>query len=86
MELFVAADQFCIPRLKTMCEQRMLESITIDTAAHLFYLADMHCATSLKAKTLSFILKNFDCVSKTSSFEEMSRGNVGLVIEILRNR
>ena len=27
MELFEAADLFCIPRLKTMCEKRMLQSI-----------------------------------------------------------
>ena len=86
MELFVAADQFCIPRLKTICEKKMLESISVDTAANLFYLADMHSASCLKQKTLQFILSRFETVSKTPSFEEMARGNVELVFEILRNR
>lgn len=86
MELFVAADQFCIPRLKTMCEKKMLESITIDSAANLFYLADVHSANCLKAKTLQFILAHFESVSKTPTFEEMARGNVELVFDILRNR
>ena len=86
MELFIAADKFCIPRLKTICEQKMLESITVDTTPKLFYLSDFHSATSLKAMTLKFILAHFESVSKTLTFEEMARGKVELVFEILRNR
>lgn len=86
MELFVAADKFCIPRLKSICEKTMLESITIDTAANLFYLADFHSALCLKTKSLKFILTHFENVSKTPTFEEMARSNVELVFEILRNR
>lgn len=86
MEIFIAADQFCLPRLKAMCEKKMLESISVESAANLFYLADRHSASSLKAKTLKFILGHFESVSKTPSFEEMARGNVELVFEILRNR
>lgn len=86
MDLFVAADLFCIPRLKTMCEKRMLQSITIENAATIFHAADVHCATSLRNKTLRYILSHFEAVSKTAAFEEMARGNVELVFEILKNR
>lgn len=37
MELFEAADLFMIPRLKTICEKRMLQSISVSNAASIFY-------------------------------------------------
>lgn len=37
MELFEAADLFMIPRLKTICEKRMLQSIAVGNAASIFY-------------------------------------------------
>lgn len=86
MELFQAADLFCIPRLKTMCEKRMLQSITVENAAYIFHAADSHSAAALRRKALKFILSHFEDVSKTKSFEEMGRGNMELVFEILRNR
>ena len=86
MELFEAADLFCIPRLKTMCEKRMLQSITVETAASIFHAADMHSAAALRQKARKYILSHFEEVSKTSSFEEMGRQNIDLVFEILQNR
>jgi spore coat polysaccharide biosynthesis protein SpsF (cytidylyltransferase family) len=86
MELFEAADLFCIPRLKTMCEKRMLQSITIENAASIFHAADLHSAAALRRKAMKYILSHFEDVSKTESFEEMGRGNMELVFEILRNR
>lgn len=86
MELFVAADQFCIPRLKAICEKNVLASIVVDNAACMYHAADNYSALNLKQKTLKFILAHFESVSKTKSFEEMARGNVELVFEILRNR
>jgi hypothetical protein len=86
MELFAAADLFGIPRLQSMCEQKMLQSIHADNAATIFHAADDHCATLLRSKALNFILKHFEEVSKSQGFEEMARNNVDLVVEILRLR
>jgi len=86
MELFEAADLFDIPRLKTICEKRMLQSICIENAAGIFHAADMHSATSLRGKTKKFILSHFEDVSKTQCFEEMGRCNIDLVFELLRSR
>lgn len=86
MELFEAADLYCIPRLKTMCEKRMIQSISVETAATIFHAADMHTATALRRKALKFIVAHFEEVSKTESFEEMGRSNMELVFEVLRNR
>uniref|UniRef100_A0A7S2PDR2 BTB domain-containing protein n=1 Tax=Leptocylindrus danicus TaxID=163516 RepID=A0A7S2PDR2_9STRA len=86
MEILAAADQFCITRLKTKCENKMLETITIDNAAAIFHAADMHDAMVLKSKALKYIVAHFETVSKTVCFEEMARSNVELVFEILRSR
>lgn len=86
MELFEAADLFCIPRLKTMCEKRMLQSINIENAAGIFHAADMHSAQALRSKAKKFILSHFEAVTKTLCFEEMGRGNIDLVFELLQSR
>jgi hypothetical protein len=86
MEVFEAADLFCVPRLKTMCEKRMLQSITVDNAAAIFHSADMHSATALRQKAKKFILSHFEEVSKSSCFEEMGRNNIDLVFELLQSR
>ena len=117
MELFEAADLFMIPRLKTICEKRMLQSISVSNAASIFYgmfddfdlcrglhcayrltcpcvfvsllvstAADMHSAMALRQKAKKYILSHFEEVSKTSSFEEMGRGNIDLVFELLKSR
>lgn len=40
MELFQAADQFGVERLKRMCESTMLASIEVENAASIFHAAD----------------------------------------------
>jgi len=86
MDLFVAADQFGIDRLKRLCEKKILVSINIDSAATILQAANMHIANDLRQSCMDFILRNFDAVSKTLAFEEMGRSNVELVFEILKRR
>lgn len=86
MELFQAADRFGIERLKRMCENLMLTSISNENAASLLYAADLHNAKNLRERSLVYILTHFDAVTKTSAFEEMGRTNVELVFEVLKRR
>mmetsp|Transcript_29585 Transcript_29585/g.62882 ORF Transcript_29585/g.62882 Transcript_29585/m.62882 type:complete len:512 (+) Transcript_29585:125-1660(+) len=86
MDLFMAADQFGVERLKRLCEQKILVSINIDSAATILQAANMHIAHGLRQSCMDFILRNFDAVSKTAAFEEMGRSNVELVFEILKRR
>lgn len=44
MELFQAADQFGVERLKRMCESTMLASINVENAASIFHAADERSA------------------------------------------
>mmetsp|Transcript_31762 Transcript_31762/g.90585 ORF Transcript_31762/g.90585 Transcript_31762/m.90585 type:complete len:512 (-) Transcript_31762:53-1588(-) len=86
MDLFVAADQFGVERLKRLCENKILASINIDSAALILQAANLHMAHGLRQSCMDFILRNFDVVSKTPAFEDMGRSNVELVFEILKSR
>ena len=82
----IAADQFGIDRMRMICESCILSSVNIDNAASVLLAADATRARDLRMKCMTFILQNFDAVSKTTSFTEMGRSNVELVLEILRKR
>lgn len=86
MDLYVAADLFGMPRLQAMCEENILESMYAENASLIFHAADLYCAKSMRAKAMRYILDNFDAVSKTSTFEQLSQSNAELVFEILRLR
>ena len=86
LELLEASDLLCLDRLKKICEQNILASIDIENAATIYQASDLHNTLCLKDAALEFILANFDKVSKSSSFKEMARANVELVIEILNKR
>ncbi|CAD7939083.1 unnamed protein product [Amoebophrya sp. A120] len=86
MDLFVAADQFGVERLKKLCEKKILVSINTENAATILQAANLHHALGLRQSCMDFILTHFDTVSKTSAFEGMGRNNVELVFEILKRR
>ena len=86
MSLFQIADQFGIDRMRMICESCILSSVNIDNSASVLLAADATRARDLRMKCMTFILQNFDAVSKTTSFTEMGRSNVELVLEILRKR
>ena len=86
MELFEAADQLGIDRLKLMCEQTIMTNLDIENAAAIFHASDMHNAASLREMAMNFILQNFDQISKSVGFDQLARANVELVLEIIKNR
>ena len=73
-------------KLKYNWEQTLISSIEVDNAAYIFSQADRHYTDSLRDVCLRYILKNFDKVSKTSSFESLVKHSPELVIEVLRER
>lgn len=78
--------QYGVERLKRICESKMLGSLCIENAASIFHAADLHNATVLRDQCVTFMLHNFDAVTKTDAFEEMGRTNVELVFELLKRR
>ena len=81
-----AADRFGIDRLRTICEQAILASITPENACEILQTADTHNATILKQKSTEFIIRNYETVVKTGGFESLARTNIELVLDLIRKR
>jgi len=86
MDLFVAADQCGVDRLKALCERKINDSLDDGNVCAFFIASDMHNAATLREKSLDYILQRFDSVSKTPGFEDMCRTNMDLLLEVLRRR
>ena len=86
MAIFTAADRFGIERLKRICEQSILSSISIDNACFILQAADMVGATMLRKRSIEFVVRHYDAIVKTTGFEEMARRNIELTLEIIRLR
>jgi hypothetical protein len=61
-------------------------NLDTDNAAGILLASDQHSADRLRKRTLDFIVQNFDTVSKSTSFEQLLRSDVDLVVEILKAR
>jgi hypothetical protein len=86
MTLFTTADKYGIDRLKRICEQSILSSMTVDNSCAIFRASDLVSAETMRSKTLEFIVRNYEAVVKTTSFEELARSNVELTLEIIRRQ
>lgn len=86
MELLHTADRFGVDRLKRMCENVMLSSISIESVSGILLAADQHNADNLREHCIQYMLNNFDEVTKTAAFEEMGKIKMELVFELLKRR
>ena len=71
-ELLGLADQYTFDSLKGLCEKILINSIEIANCCYLLKIADRYSASELKKFSLNFIMKSFDQVVTTESFEELS--------------
>lgn len=66
------ANEYYLERLKQECESFISEGVDIENAAWLFELCDRYDAQQLKSFCFYFILSEFEAVSKTEAFQQLS--------------
>lgn len=54
-DLLAAADKYALERLKVMCEEALCSGLSVENAAEVLILADLHSADQLKAQAIDFI-------------------------------
>jgi len=59
-ELFVAADQYQLIKLKQLCEEKLSSTIDVDNCIDLLVLGELHQASSLKEAALKFVAQNME--------------------------
>jgi speckle-type POZ protein len=67
--LLAAADRFQLIRLRCMCEQRLCDSVSVDTVATTLALAEQNNAKELKRVCLEFVSKNLQSVMASEGYE-----------------
>ncbi|XP_065209115.1 speckle-type POZ protein B-like [Planococcus citri] len=77
-ELIPVTDKYDLDELKNMCEQVMFNKLSLENAAEILMLADMHRAEELKAQTLQFIKR------RSFSFKDFKNSDVWNVLTASR--
>ncbi|XP_057318313.1 speckle-type POZ protein B-like [Microplitis mediator] len=67
--LLEAADKYQLLNLKSLCEELLPKSVSIDNAIELMILTDLHNANQLLEFNIEFMIKNIKDVAKTPEYE-----------------
>lgn len=70
--LLVAADQYGLERLRTMCERRLCETVDVENAATTLTLAEQNHAKELKRVCLEFVARHLGAVMDTSGYKHLT--------------
>lgn len=83
--LLVAADRYCLERLKMICEDMLRNFIDTNTAATTLELAEQHGCRRLKERCLNFLKNpgNTIAVMATDGFEHLMSSCPSLVKDLL---
>lgn len=83
IDLYIAADLYHLERLRDMCCTVVRRNLSAENSGQLLQIAaDAHCHV-LKEVCMSYIVENFDTVSKTDGIKHVSHC---LLLEILAQR
>jgi len=82
-EVLGLADQYTLDSLRHVCENILIHDVEVENCCHLLKIADRHMAPNLKKHCMTYLLKHFEAVAKTQSFEELS-GVPTLLLEVTR--
>ncbi len=69
--LLVAADRFELPRLRAICERRLVNNVEVDNVATTLALAEQNNAEELKRACLEFVSKHLPMVMSTDGYRHM---------------
>ncbi|GJN26395.1 hypothetical protein PR202_gb14322 [Eleusine coracana subsp. coracana] len=83
--LLVAADRYGLDRLRLMCEEKLCESMDVQTVATILALAEQHHCTQLKDVCLEFIASHgvLGVVMETDEFKHLSTSCPSIMKDIL---
>ena len=84
LDLLKAADKYQVLDLKKLCENEILELLTIENCVDFLTAADQSNALNLKTKVIDFIVKNAHVLIKKPEFKSMTHLHPELWYELFR--
>ncbi|XP_061401789.1 speckle-type POZ protein-like [Musca vetustissima] len=82
-DLFVAGNKYAMSGLQEMCENMLIETMSVDSVADILLLADRHSSDRLKSKAVQFAIKNIKSVSMTDGWKRLRANNLELCTDVL---
>ena len=83
IELYIASDLYQLERLRDMCCTVIRRNLNAENAGPLLQSADENHCPNLREVCMSYIVENFDVVSKTEGIKQVSHA---ILLEILSQR
>lgn len=81
--LLAAADRYGLDRLRSLCESRLCEEVSVLTVAKILALAEQHHSSQLKAVCLKFAAANLAAVMMSDGYEYLRESCPALQSELL---
>eukprot|EP00250_Pteridium_aquilinum_P030117 c4067_g1_i1 orf=486-1718(-) len=81
--LLAAADRYGLDRLRSLCESRLCEEVSVQTVATTLALAEQHHSSQLKAVCLKFAAANLTAVMMSEGYEHLRESCPSLQSELL---
>ncbi|XP_057318494.1 speckle-type POZ protein B-like [Microplitis mediator] len=81
--LLEAADKYQLLNLKSLCEESLSKSASIDNAIELMILADLHNANQLFEHALELIIKNIEAIIKTPEYKILEESKPLLLSKLI---
>eukprot|EP01114_Cavostelium_apophysatum_P020259 TRINITY_DN6744_c0_g1_i2.p1 TRINITY_DN6744_c0_g1~~TRINITY_DN6744_c0_g1_i2.p1 ORF type:complete len:548 (+),score=92.02 TRINITY_DN6744_c0_g1_i2:553-2196(+) len=72
VEILMAASEYMLDRLKTVMEDYLQNAVEVENVAWLYEIAERYGASQLKNYCLYFLLNEWDAVTKTETFKNLS--------------
>ncbi|OEL15878.1 BTB/POZ and MATH domain-containing protein 1 [Dichanthelium oligosanthes] len=82
--LLAGADRYGLDRLKLICEWKLSDCITVDTAATTLALAEQHHCSQLKARCVEFIAGYLDAVLETEGYKHLEATCPSVLTDLLK--
>ncbi|XP_057318255.1 speckle-type POZ protein B-like [Microplitis mediator] len=84
--LLDAADKYQLLKLKSLCEESLSKSASIDNAIELMILADLHNANQLFERVLELVIKNIEDVINTPEYKILEESKPLLLTKLIKKQ
>lgn len=83
-ELFIASNKYCLDGLKTLCENFMVDNLTIENAFRYFIMGNAFHAPNLQTEAVEFIKVNAEGIIDTKEYKLYEKSHPLECCELLR--
>lgn len=84
LHLLAAADMYGLDRLKSMCEDKLCDGTSVETAAAALALAEQHGCSKLKDRCIELMAANIDKVMETEGYKHVMTSSPMVMNDLLR--